>query len=119
MHPRRARVLARETEDQLTHLASDRRTPRSAVRIRPAATDEPAMPAPRDAPRRRPNGVRQQPAQRREQQPVMWLKPRLADLPAEDRHFATQHQNLKLVRSVAPHEENYKLQTWAHYDVHR
>ena len=102
-HVAPARVLARETHDQLAHLSADRRPAGTAVRIRPAAGDQPPMPAQQrlrpdqeDAPR----AARQHPAQRRKQQPVVRLEPRPADLPAQDRQLVPEHENLELLRPI-------------------
>jgi hypothetical protein len=44
-----------------------------------------------------PAASRQDPAQRREQQPVVRHESRLTDLPAEDRQLVPEHENLELV----------------------
>jgi hypothetical protein len=43
--------------------------------------------------------LRQHPAQRRKQQPVVRLELRPADLPAKSRQLMPEHENLELLRS--------------------
>jgi hypothetical protein len=50
---------------------------------------------------RLPASSRQDPAQRRERQPVMRLESRLTGLPAEDRQLVPEHENLELRRPNA------------------
>jgi hypothetical protein len=106
-------VLARETQDQLAHLISDRWSPGPPVRICPAANHQLSMPAEECLRAHRenvPTAARQHPAQRCKQQPVVRLKPRLADLPAEDRQLMAEHENLELLLTIAAGEEHDQLQ---------
>jgi hypothetical protein len=45
-----------------------------------------------------------------EQQPVVKLKPWLADPAAEDRQLVAKHENLELLRPLAPREEHEQFQ---------
>jgi hypothetical protein len=106
-------VLAREPQDQLAHLTADWRPSGTAVRVGPAAGDQLPMPAQqrlRLNHERLPAASRQDPAQRREQQPVVRLESRLTDLPTEDRQLVPEHENLELLRPVTPSEEHDQLQ---------
>jgi hypothetical protein len=116
-----ARVLAREPQDQLAHVTADRRPARAAVRVGPPASDQPAMPVQKRFRLHKegiPGAARQHPAERRQQQPVVRLTPRLADLPAKDRQLVTEHENLEILGSVAAAEKHDQLQQATDDDVH-
>jgi hypothetical protein len=49
----------------------------------------------------------------------MRLKPRLTDLPAEDRQLVAKHENLELLPTIAAGEEHDQLQQPANEDVER
>jgi hypothetical protein len=83
------------------------------MRIGPTAGDQPTVPAQQrlrphqeDAPR----AARQHPAEPREQQTIVRREPRTSDLPAKDREFVAEHQNLDLLRPVATPDEDDQLQ---------
>jgi hypothetical protein len=64
-----------------------------------------------------PAAPRQHPAQRREQQSVVRLETRLADLAAQNRKFVAKHENLQFLRPILPTEEHDQLQQPTHDDV--
>jgi hypothetical protein len=64
-----------------------------------------------------PRAARQRAAQRGEQQPVMQLEPRLADLPAQDRQFVPEHENLELLLAITAPEQHDQLQQATDEDV--
>jgi hypothetical protein len=105
----RTQVLARETHDQLAHLAIDRRAAGTPVRIRPAAGDEPTVP-PQERLRPHqedvPAAPRQHSTQRRKHQPVVRLEPRPADLPAKNRQLVPEHEDLQRLRPITATEEH-------------
>jgi hypothetical protein len=115
-------VLAGQAEDQLPHLTPDRRPPWAPVRIGPAARDHPTVPTQqRLRPHREgvPAAPRQQPAQRRKQQPIVRLEARPADLPPKNRQLMPEHENLQFLRPVTPGEGHDQLQQPADDDVQR
>ena len=75
-------------------------------RVRPHEEDVPAAPW-------------QQPTHRGKQQPIVRLEARPTDLPAKDRQLVPKHENLQLLRTVTPSEENKQLQQPAYDDVQR
>src|SRR6266496_1699263 len=92
-----AAVLARQPQDQLAHLAVDRRSTGATARVRPVSSDQLPVPAQqRLGPHheRLPRATRQHAAQRREQQPVTRRVQRPSNLPPQDRQLVTQHQDL-------------------------
>jgi hypothetical protein len=101
-----ARILAREPQDQLPHLTADRRASRASVRVGPAASDKPAMPAQeRLRPHQEsvPAGPRQHAAQRRKKQPIARLEPRSADLTAKtDNSCRSTRISSSFARSLRP-----------------
>jgi hypothetical protein len=119
-HVAPAAVLARQPQDQRAQLTTARRPSPTAVRIRPATSHQPAMPAQqrlRMHQESAPAAPRNHPAQRRKQQPVLRLEPRLADLTAKNRQLVPEHENLELLHPVTPTEEHDQLQQPAHDDV--
>jgi hypothetical protein len=64
-----------------------------------------------------PFGPRQYPTQRRKQQPVVELKPRLFDLPAKDRNLMSKLEDLQLLRSFPTLKEHHQLNQAAEDDV--
>jgi hypothetical protein len=114
------RVLAREPQDQLAYLTTDRRPTGAAVRVGPAASDKPAMPGQerlRPHRERRPGAARKHPAERRQQDAVVRLEARAADLAAKDRQLVAEHENLELLGSIPAAEEHDELQQTADDDV--
>jgi hypothetical protein len=55
--------------------------------------------------------------QRREQHSVAKLEPRLPDLPTKNRQLMPQHQNLQLLRPLAPPQQHHQFQHAADDDV--
>jgi hypothetical protein len=103
-----AGVLARHSQDEFAHLASDRRSAGTPVRVRPVARNEAAMPAQqrlRSRQKRPPRTARQHPTERGEHEPVARLEPRPAHLSAQDRQLVSQHEDLEFLRAVAACEQ--------------
>ncbi len=93
---------------------------RLAMRIRPAAGDEPEMPAQqslRPDEERVPAASRHHPTQRRQQQPVVRLVPRLTRPSTKDRELVTEH--LKVFRSITAAAERNQLEQATDYDAQR
>jgi hypothetical protein len=61
--------------------------------------------------------ARKHPAERRQQDPVVHIEARPADLTTKDRLLMTEHQDLELLGPVAAAEEHHELQQAAHDDV--
>ena len=57
-----------------------------------------------------PVAARQQPTQRRKQQPIVRLEPRSTSLPTKNRQLMPKHEDLQLLRPVTPSEEHEQLQ---------
>jgi hypothetical protein len=53
-----------------------------------------------------PRPVRQHPAKRREQHPIVKLEARLSHLPAKNRQLVPEHKNLHLLRPLAAPDED-------------
>jgi hypothetical protein len=66
-----------------------------------------------------PGTSRQHPAERRQQQPVVQLEPGPVGLAAKDRELVAKHENLQLLRAVAPTDQDDQLQQAADDDVQR
>ena len=64
-----------------------------------------------------PAAPRHHPAQRCKQQPVVRLKPRLADLTAKNRQLVPDNENLELLHRVTATKEHDQLQQPAHDDL--
>jgi hypothetical protein len=108
-----AGVLARQPQDQLAHLAVDRRPAGTPVRVGPVVGDEPSMPAQkrlRPHQERPPRATRQHPAERRENQPVPRRELRPPRLPPQNRQLVTQHEDLQFLRALAAPEQHDQLE---------
>lgn len=64
-----------------------------------------------------PAAPRQHPAQRRKQQPVVELEPRLFGLPTKNRQLVPEHKNLQLLRPLTTPNQHDQLQQAADDDV--
>src|SRR5262249_2465203 len=96
-----ARVLARGTEHELTPLRLDPWSAWLAMRSRPAASDESAMPLQqrlRPHQERMPRAPRQHSTQRREEEPIARLEAWLSNLPTKNRQLVAEDENLQLLR---------------------
>jgi hypothetical protein len=90
------------------------------MRIRPSASNEPPVPA-QQRPWPYQEGVpaasRQRSAQRSKEEPIVWLEPRLANLPTEDRQFVAENENLQLLHTLTTAEKHDQLEQPAEDDV--
>jgi hypothetical protein len=113
-------VLAREPRDEFADITAKRRSTERSIRLGPAASHEPSMPGQqrlRLDEERVPAAPRQHSAQRREKNPIAWFKTRLFDLPAKDRQFMAEYEDLQLLRPLTTAEEHDQLQQAAADDV--
>jgi hypothetical protein len=67
--------------------------------------------------KRGPGAARKHPAERRQQDSVVHLEPRAADLTAKDRQLMAEHENLELLRSIPATEQHEQLQQTADDDI--
>jgi hypothetical protein len=101
-------VLACESHNQLARFPLKSRPPRP-VRVRPAASDQPPVPAQqRLRPHREhtPRAARRDPAECRQHEPVARLESRPTHLSTENRQLVPQHKNFELLRPIAPGEQH-------------
>jgi hypothetical protein len=90
------------------------------MRIRPAARDQPLVPAQqrlRPHRKRTPSAARRDPAERRQHKPVRRLEPRATGLPTEDRQLVPKHKDLKLLRTIAASKQQQKRQQPTDHEV--
>jgi hypothetical protein len=66
---------------------------------------------------RSPRAARKHPAERRQQDTVVRLEARTADLTAKDRQLVAEYENLEFLRSILPAEQHDQLQQAADDDV--
>ena len=108
------RVLRREPQHQRADLRGDARPARPTTGIRPAPSDQVAVPTQqrgRGDEERRPPRPRQQPRQRRQHHPVRGFQVNPGDLTPQDRDLMAQHENLDLVGAITPRNERQELQS--------
>jgi hypothetical protein len=113
-------VLAREPRDEFADITAKRRSTERSIRLGPAASHEPSMPGQqrlRLDEERVPAAPRQHSARRGEKSPIAWFKTRLFDLPAKDRQFMAEYEDLQLRRPLTTAEEHDQLQQAAADDV--
>ena len=119
-----ARIVPSKPDNQSPDRDRDRRsTTRAAVNppVGPPASDQLTMPTQH---RRRthdpspPQTPRQQPTQRRDQQPILRLQPRTTDLPPQHHHLVPQHQQLDVLRGLTTTAQHNQAQPGPHEGVH-
>ncbi len=113
------RVLSGQLYGQLANLIADQRASR-LVRIGPLLLDQPPVPGQQRARRHdpmQPKALGQQPRQRGDHSTVgpVWL--RADELTAHDGNLVPQHQDLHVLRSVAPREERQPAEQPDHEQI--
>src|SRR6266545_2265068 len=115
-----ARVLRRQTQNQLPHLRGNWRPALPTPIVCPAATDEVTMPAQqcrRLDQNRPPPFAWQQLAERRQQHTICRAQARTPNLAPQHLQFMPQHQDLKLLRPLRTTKENQQLKETANGPV--
>jgi hypothetical protein len=105
------RVVSRETDNQRSDLAADRRAPRS-TRVRPPLRHQAPMPAkqrPRCDDEGPPASARQAPASRSEEEPVRPRPRRTAGSSPKNGEFVSKHDDFQLLEIVRPQTQDSKL----------
>jgi hypothetical protein len=114
-----ARILARESQDQLSDLAADR-WPTNLTRICPAPRDQPAVPAKqcrwRDD-KGPPARSRQQPAGGSEEDSIGGPQRRPGDLAAQHRQLVAEHHDLQLFELLRTKTQRSELQNASKHEV--
>jgi hypothetical protein len=90
------------------------------MRIRPSAGDKPPVPAQqRFGPHQEgmPRAPRQHLTQRRKEEPILWLEPRMANLPTKNRQLVAEDKNLQLLRALTAAEKHDQLKQAAEEEV--
>ena len=114
-----ARVLARQAKHQFADLAADRRST-APTGVRPAASDEAAVPAQqrrRRNQKRPPTRPRQQPTRRSKEDPVGRCQPRPTRLPTKHRQLMSKDDDLQLLEVLRARPQEYELEHAAERQV--
>jgi hypothetical protein len=108
-------------QDQRSQRPLNRRPAGLTVPIRPAASNELAMPAEQRLRLDReacPGLPRQRAAQHRQQRAVSPRQRRPCRLPAQDRQFVAKDEDLQLLRATRPRQQPHEREQIAHDEIH-
>ena len=114
-----AGVLSGQLLDQFADLLRDRRASRG-FRIGPFVLDQPPVPREQGAGRHdpvQPKAAGQQPRERGDHGAISPVRLRTGDLTAQDRDLMPQHQNLRVLRGVAPREQRQPAEQPDHEQI--
>ena len=115
------RVLPGQLLDQCADLLRDRRASRGAG-VGPFVLDQPPVPGEQGAGRHdpvQPKAPGQQPRHGGDHGAVGPVRLRAGHLTTQDRDLVPQHQDLHVLRGVAPREEHYPAEQPDHEQVHQ